>query len=105
MVHTGIIKEWTYCCPVSENAPDGRPDNILAVWIVIWHGIYAAYALDPLNAKQKMESINRLDLLAWLDRQQQEAQDWKSRYHALRRDLGEMSGASHRARCKEAKSD
>jgi hypothetical protein len=87
-VHTGILKEWTTCCAGPERLSGGQPDDSLDVWIVIWHGIYSGHALDAAAAKRKMDSIDRLDLLDWLDRMQQESREWKSRYHAMRHDIG-----------------
>lgn len=86
-VHTGIIKESIWCCPGSRLLADGRTDDSLELWLIVWHHIFAGYALDADTARQKMNSIDRLDLLGWLDRMQQERLEWKSRYSALHHDL------------------
>ena len=82
-VHSGILKESGWCCPKSE----GSEDRALDVWIVIWHGIYAGYDLDPASARRRLDGLDRLDLLAWLDAMQKTADEWRNRYHALRADL------------------
>jgi len=82
-VHSGILKERTWCCPQSET----NDDKVLELWILIWHGIYAGYALDPEAAQRRLASIDRLDLLEWLDAMQKSAAEWRSRYHAIHADL------------------
>ncbi|HCM28516.1 MAG: hypothetical protein A2Z99_01215 [Treponema sp. GWB1_62_6] len=83
-VHTGILKDHTWCCP-TEHDEHGQLD----VWIIIWHGVFADYALDTDTAELRLAGMDRLDLLDWLDRMQKTALEWKNRYHALYRDLSD----------------
>ncbi len=83
-VHSGILKDYMWCCPTEQDENGG-----LDVWLIIWHGIFAGSALDAESAESRLASIDRLDLLHWLDRMQQDALEWKRRYHALHRDLSD----------------
>lgn len=87
-VHSGILKENEWCCPKSE----GSEDSSLDVWIIIWHGIYAGHAMDPESAQRRLDGLDRLDLLAWLDAMQKTADEWRNCYHALRADLPADTG-------------
>jgi len=84
-VHSGILKDYTWCCPTEEDE-HGRLD----VWIVVWHGVLAGYTLDTETAESRLSTIDRLDLLDWLDRMQKKALEWKNRYLALYRDLSDL---------------
>lgn len=84
-VHSGILKDYIWCCPTEEDE-HGRLD----VWLIIWHGIFAGYALDSGSAENRLSNMDRLDLLDWLDRMQKDAQEWKNRYGALYRDLSDL---------------
>jgi len=83
-VHSGILKDYLWCCPTDEDE-HGRLD----VWLIIWHGVFAGYELDSGAAERRLSSLDRLDLLGWLDRMQKDAQEWKNRYHTLYRDLSD----------------
>jgi hypothetical protein len=83
-VHSGILKDYIWCCPA-----DTDEDKKLDVWIVIRHGIYVGHALDVETADRTLGSVDRLDLLDWLDRMQKTALEWSNRYHALYRDLSD----------------
>ena len=82
-VHTGLLNEWTYCYPKSAD----DDDRTLKVWIIIWHGVYAGHALDLDTASRKLDGLDRLDILAWLDRMQKTALEWRNRYNALYSDI------------------
>jgi len=84
-VHSGILKDYTWCCPIEEDE-QGRLD----VWIVVWHGVLAGYTLESEAAERRLSGIDRLDLLDWLDRMQKNALEWKNRYHALYRDVSDL---------------
>lgn len=83
-VHSGILKDSAWCCP-TEQDEHGRLD----VWIIVWHGIFAGCALEAEAAERRLARIDRLDLLHWLDRMQQNVLEWKHRYHALYGDLSD----------------
>lgn len=86
-VHTGIIKDDILCCKI----PDSESGYYrIEVWIVIWHGIYAGYALDEHAALQRLNGVDRLDLISWIDKAQSESQTWRRRYRSLTRDLRDL---------------
>ena len=83
-VHTGVLKDYIDCCSTG----DDRSER-LDVYIVIWHGVYAASSLDPDSAQARLEKLDRMDLLGWLDTMQKTAREWMNRYRALCRDLSD----------------
>lgn len=85
-VHMGILKESIWCCPREE----GSENQSLEVWIVIWHGIYAGSSLDAKAAERRLNDIDRLDLLNWLDMMQKSSAEWRRRFHSLSADLRDL---------------
>ena len=84
-VSTGILNESVHCCRI-----EGTDQwTSIPLFVVIWHGIYAGHALSEEAAMAKQNSIDRLDLMRWLDQAQQEIRDWRSRYRHLRSDISE----------------
>ena len=81
-VHSGILKDHTWCCETET-----EKNEELSVWLILWHGIFAGYALDAESAELRLAKLDRLDLLGWLDRMQKRAEKWEARYHSLYRDL------------------
>jgi hypothetical protein len=83
-VHSGILKDYIWCCP-TDSDEHGRLD----VWIMFWHGVLAGYSLDIGSAERRLSTLDRLDLLDWLDSMQKTTLTWSNRYHALYRDLSD----------------
>jgi len=54
-------------------------------------------------ALAKMNSIDRLDLMRWLDQAQQEIRAWRSRYRHLRSDVKEWVGEQKQPRALRTK--
>lgn len=98
-IHTGIMQEEVFCCPIPGTEHE---HNRISIWIVVWHGIYAGHALDENTAIHKMNGIDRLDLLTWLDMAQTEMRTWRGRYRSIRRDLINLQEAKSRAKEEES---
>jgi len=81
-VHTGLLREEVLCCKIGKGKYQRIP-----LWIIIWHGVYAGHSTDETTAHQRMNSIDRLDLLHWLDQAQTATREWRGRYRSLHRDL------------------
>ncbi|HUX39670.1 MAG TPA: hypothetical protein VMV83_00770 [Rectinemataceae bacterium] len=98
-VHMGVLKENIWCCPREE----GSDNQSLDVWIVIWHGIYAGSFLDAETAERRLNGVDRLDLLSWLDMMQKSSAGWRKRFHGLSADLRDMLEWRADENAKEAK--
>lgn len=80
---TGIFQEELFCCRIGDSDEWTK----IPIYVVIWHSIYAGYALSEDEALKKLHSTDRLDLLKWLEEAQQNVRDWRSRYRHLRSDI------------------
>ena len=90
-VLTGIVKE-TLCCEACYQArreSDDKADPLLEppVYLVIWHSILAGVEQDLAQAEARLTTVDRLDLIAWLDEAQREAARWRRHYHDLHHDV------------------
>ena len=79
----GILTERLWCpqCPYVE----GKKETI--VYLVIWHSILAGVETDFDQAEMRLASIDRLDLIEWLDQAQQSSADWERKFLDLREDI------------------
>lgn len=84
-VSTGVLAESVFCCRIEGTDQWNR----IPLFVVIWHGVYAGHELSEEEALTRLNSIDRLDLLRWLELSQQDARDWRSRYRHLRSDIKE----------------
>lgn len=77
----GIVQEDCFCdaCKCGDAGTE--------VYIVIWHGVYAGAYPNRAEAEYRLASVDRLDLIHWLDRQQQSRDYWRRRYRALYADM------------------
>jgi len=79
-IRIGVIEESLYCD--SCRGPQG--DTRAPVFLVIWHGIFAGGYSSMPEAEARLSGIDRLTLLEWHDRQQEEKEDWSRRFRNLR---------------------
>ena len=79
----GILKESLWCSPCYKA---GRESNS-PVYLVIWHSLLAGVEQDAAKAEARLASIDRLDLIRWLDEAQREAARWRQYYHSLHCDV------------------
>lgn len=78
-IHYGIIEESIYC--------DSCSNNNMKLFMMVWHNVYVGYEKDEQTAKKLLESIDRLNILEWLGKCQDEKNEWKrhfgSFYHSM----------------------
>lgn len=79
----GILKESLWCSPYYKA---GRESNS-PVYLVIWHSLLAGVEQDAAKAEARLASIDRLDLIRWLDEAQREAARWHQHYNRLHCDV------------------
>jgi len=82
-VVTGIVKESLWCSECYKTGGSAQS----SVYLVIWHSVLAGVEQDLDRAEARLRSVDRLDLLGWLDEAQREAALWKDRYYRLHGDL------------------
>jgi hypothetical protein len=82
-VLTGIVKE-TFWCPACHKTEDYA---VTPVFLVIWHSILVGVEQDPIRAEARLASVDRLDLIGWLDEAQQDANQWRARFYGLLNDV------------------
>lgn len=76
-----IVREDCFCEACRATEP------CTAVYLVIWHGVYTGAFTDRAAAEHCLASVDRLDMIHWLDRQQQSRDYWRRRYRALYSDI------------------
>lgn len=79
----GVVEDDLWCKP--EQA--GDPGRTHPVYFVIWHRILAGVFLDFEKAEERLRTVDRLDLVAWLDRAQKRSQHWEARFRNLFADV------------------
>lgn len=82
-IRHGIIEETCYCnaCWNREERKDTH------VFLVIWHSVYAGTYIDEGAAMDRLQSVDRLDLLDWIDNHQKERDLWQRRFRSLFSDM------------------
>ncbi len=83
-VHSGIIKERLWCdaCNKAGRSPADSP-----VYLVVWHTVLAGVEQELAQAEARLAAVDRLDLIAWLDEAQLEADRWHRRFCQLHSDV------------------
>jgi len=81
----GVVKDSVWCEPREK----GGKGTSHPVYIAVWHRILAGVYLDPAEAEARLRSVDRLDLIAWLDEAQRAARRWRRRYRSLFADVDE----------------
>jgi hypothetical protein len=82
-VRIGVVEDSLWCA----SEPAGAAGQTHPVYFAIWHHILAGVFLDAEEAEQRLRSVDRLDLIAWLDQAQTRSQEWESRFGELRSDV------------------
>ncbi|MBT63097.1 MAG: hypothetical protein CML13_07780 [Puniceicoccaceae bacterium] len=85
-VRIGVVEDSLWCAP--EQADD--PGRTHPVYFAIWHRILAGVFLDVEQAEECLRTVDRLDLIAWLERAQTESQRWESRFRHLYTDISAL---------------
>lgn len=79
----GIVKEELWCDACYKAKRESRHP----IYLVIWHSILAGVETTEEAAEQRLASVDRLDLVGWLDEAQRSASTWRSRFFRLLGDL------------------
>ncbi|MFP4430684.1 MAG: hypothetical protein ACLFPV_05500 [Spirochaetaceae bacterium] len=82
-VLSGILKEQAYCaeCRKAEREP------LVPVFLVVWHSILAGVELSEGAADARLYSVDRVDLIGWIDEAQRKERDWRQRFRAFYNDV------------------
>ena len=84
-VLTGVVEGSVWC----ETGGTGGEGQLHPVYFAVRHRILAGVYLDPSAAEERLKTVDRLDLIGWLDEAQRESRRWKQRYHRLFSDVEE----------------
>ena len=82
-VLTGVLREHFWCSQCHNTKQGDAPQ----FHVVIWHGILVGVVWSEDEADRLLLSVDRLDIIGWLDQMQERAQQWEQRYTTLRADL------------------
>lgn len=77
------------CCGVVDSCRGPQEGKRPTMFLVIWHGIYAGAYATMTEAEARLSGIDRVTLLEWHDRQQNEKEDWSRRFRSLRSALSD----------------
>lgn len=81
----GVVEETIWCRPKLQ----GTQGTTHPVYFTIWHGILAGVYLDRAEAEARLRTVDRADLIAWLDEAQKKSRAWRGRYRSLFADVRE----------------
>ncbi len=86
-VLSGIVQDGFWCdaCHKAGNHAE------VPVHLVIWHSILVGVELELARAEALLSSVDRLDLVRWLDEAQRQETKWKRRFYELFHDLRRWS--------------
>jgi len=82
-VLTGIVKDELWCQACCEEKRESRSP----LYFVVWHSILAGVEQSEAATELRMSSIDRLDLIGWLDEAQRSSQQWSQRFYRLLSDF------------------
>ena len=82
-VLSGVLRE-RFWCSKCHNEKQGDPPQC---HVVIWHSILVGVVWSAEEAEKLLLSIDRLQLIGWLDAMQERALQAERRYNHLRADL------------------
>lgn len=74
-VHYGIVKEQLW-----EPSKENENGITQTIYLVIWHHILAGVYLEAQKAEERLRTVDRLDLIRWLDQAQRKAHRSQRRY-------------------------
>ncbi len=80
---SGIVNETLWCSACHKAGERSESP----VYLVIWHSILVGVEQDLARAEARLASVDRLDLIGWLDEAQRETEKWRRRYYGLFNDL------------------
>lgn len=82
-VIAGVVKDSLFCS-ACHSAGRTASDPL---YFVIWHHILAGVERTEEAAVARLASVDRLDLIAWLDQAQRGEREWRQRFRRFYRDV------------------
>ena len=82
-VVVGVVKESLFCS-ACHSAGRTASDPL---YFVIWHHILAGVERTEEAALARLASVDRLDLITWLDQAQRGEREWRQRFRRCYRDV------------------
>ena len=82
-VLSGVIKDEAYCRACSDAKRDAWTD----VYLVVWHTILAGVETEECKAEARLNSVDRLDLVQWIEEAQRKEEQWQRRFFDLHHEL------------------
>lgn len=82
-VVVGVVKDSLFCS-ACHSAGRTASDPL---FFVIWHHILAGVERTEEAALARLASVDRLDLIAWLDQAQRGEREWRQRHRRFYRDV------------------
>ena len=86
-LRTGIITETLFCekCHWPKEINDGL------VYVALWHSIYIGIFHSEDEAEERLNTIDRLDLIEWLYKAQTERELWHRRFRSLYQEVSVLN--------------
>ncbi len=85
-VLTGIIHE-TFWCSDCYKAEKEDKKATSPVYLIIWHSVLVGVEQDLARAEARLASVDRLDLIGWLNEAQLKEDRWRRNFYRLMRDV------------------
>ena len=80
---SGVIKDEAYC----QGCSDAKRDAWTDVYLVVWHTILAGVETEECKAEARLTSVDRLDLVQWIEEAQKKEEQWQRRFFDLHNEL------------------
>ena len=85
-IRCGIIEEECYC----QQCTYHKDIKTTVVYLLIWHNVYVGAYDSEKKALEKLNSIDRLNILEWLDKTQSEKELWQRRFSNIYNEIREF---------------
>ncbi len=82
-VLSGIIHETFWC----SDCHKADKEAISPVYLVVWHSVLVGVEQDLARAEARLATVDRLDLIGWLDEAQRKQDRWQRNFNQLMNDL------------------
>ena len=100
-VLTGVVEDFLWCAPEEK----GESGETHPVYFAIWHRILAGAYLTAEEAEERLRTVDRLDLITWLDQAQRGQRRWMGRYRSLFADVRAWQAQQAKAESDDASED
>lgn len=79
----GIVEEEIWC----QRCFDAKAESRHPIYLVVWNSILAGVETTEVAAEQRLATVDRLDLVGWLDEAQRSSDSWRARFFRLLGDI------------------